>query len=78
MSAALWSPADLLSHLYVMFSCDFVTFSYSVLGQVWYLSVLIPGPEVLKLEYSLKLKIRRNDWLLADTCPHAANHCALF
>ena len=25
-------------------------------------------PEVIKLEYSLKLKIKRNDWLLADTC----------
>ena len=24
------------------------------------------------------LKIKRNDWLLADTCPQAANHCALF
>ena len=38
-----------------------------------------PGPEVLKLENSLELKIKRNDWLLADTCPQAANHhCALF
>ena len=37
-----------------------------------------PGPEVIKLEYSIKLKIKRNDWLLADTCPQAANHCALF
>ena len=35
------------------------------------------GLEVIKLEYSLKLKIKRNDWLLADTCPKAANHCAL-
>ena len=26
----------------------------------------------------LRLKIKRNDWLLADTCPQAANHCALF
>ena len=24
--------------------------------------------EVIKLEYSLRLKIKRNDWLLADTC----------
>ena len=24
------------------------------------------------------IKIKRNDWLLADTCPKAANHCALF
>ena len=26
------------------------------------------GVEVIKLEYSLELKIKRNDWLLADTC----------
>ena len=37
-----------------------------------------PGPEVIKLEYSLKLKIKRNDWMLADTCLQASNHCALF
>ena len=36
------------------------------------------GPEVIKLEYSLKLKIKCNDWQLADTCPQASNHCALF
>ena len=36
------------------------------------------GLEVIKLKYSLKLKIKRDDWLLADTCPQAANHCALF
>ena len=39
---------------------------------------LSPGLEVIKLEYNLRLKIKRNDWLLADTCPQAANHCALF
>ena len=32
-----------------------------------------PGLEVVKLEYSLRLKIKCNDWLLADTCPQAAN-----
>ena len=37
-----------------------------------------PGLEVIKLEYSLKLKIKHSDWLLADTCPQAANHCPLF
>ena len=36
------------------------------------------GFEVIKLEYSFKLKVMRNDWLLVDTCPQAANHCALF
>ena len=34
--------------------------------------------EAIKLEFILKLKIKRNDWLLADTCPQAANHCDLF
>ena len=34
--------------------------------------------EVIKLEYSLKLKIKRNDWLLADTYLQAANQGALF
>ena len=33
---------------------------------------------VIKLEFNLKLKIKRKDWLLADTCQQAANHCALF
>ena len=27
------------------------------------------GLEVIKLEYRLRLKIKPNDWLLADTCP---------
>ena len=36
------------------------------------------GLEVIKLEYRLRLKIKRNDWLLADTCPQTANYCALF
>ena len=26
--------------------------------------VAFPGPEVIKLEYSLKLKIKHNDWLV--------------
>ena len=43
--AALWSPAGkgLTSwFLFVMSSCDFVTFPCGILGQVWYLIVLIP------------------------------------
>ena len=43
---ALWSPAGKeltsLTLLYVMFSCDCVTFPYYVLGQVWYLAVWFP------------------------------------
>ena len=37
-----WERADILVLLYVMFSCVFVTFPCGVLGQVWYLIVLIP------------------------------------
>ena len=43
--AALWSPAGkgLTSCLlFVMSNCDFVTFKCGILGQVWYLIVLIP------------------------------------
>ena len=43
--AELWPPAgkrpNLLA-LFVLFSCVFVTFPCGVLGQVWYLVVLIP------------------------------------
>ena len=42
------------------------------------LSCAGPGPEVIVLEYSLKLKIKRNNWMFAHTCPQTANHCALF
>ena len=41
----------------------------------------IPAPEVIKLEYSLKLKIKGNDWLHVDhvdTYPQVANHSAIF
>ena len=37
-----WEGTDLLALLYMMFSCVFVTFSFGVLGQVWYLMVSIP------------------------------------
>ena len=41
----LWSPAGkgLTSWLlFVMFNCVFVTFTCGILGQVWYLIVVIP------------------------------------
>ena len=50
-----------------------------ILGQVWYLIVSIPDLcNLTYFEYSLRLKIKRNDWLLADVCPQAANHFTLF
>ena len=42
LAVTYWAMADLLALLYVMSSCLFVTFSYCVLGQVWYLIVSIP------------------------------------
>ena len=47
--AALWSPADLLAFLNVMFSCVFYTSRYSVLGQVWYL--IVSNPDLCLLIY---------------------------
>ena len=35
---------------------------------------IIPCLEVIRFEFILKLKIKCNDWLLADMCPQAANH----
>ena len=60
-----------------VFLC-YVTFPCGVPRQEWYLIVSIPSLEVIKLEYILRLKIKRSDWLLANTCPQSANHCALF
>ena len=42
------------------------------------IELIRPGLEVIKLEFILRLKIKSNDWLIADTCPQSANHCALF
>ena len=45
LNAALWSPAGkgLTSWLsFVVLICMFVTFPFGILGQVWYLIVLIP------------------------------------
>ena len=51
--------------------------SYPPLGYQFDQSIINSRHQVFKLEYSLRLKIKINDWLLADTCPQAANHSAL-
>ena len=51
-NAALWSPAGkgLTSWLlFVMSNCDFVTFPYGILGQLWYLIALISDLRRLSL-----------------------------
>ena len=49
--------AQFLALLYVMFTCEFVTFPYGILGQVWYLIVSIPDlcllPTLLTLANSV-------------------------
>ena len=50
--AALWSPAGggrASWLLFVVFNCGFVTFPCGILGQVWYLTVLIP--DLCRLSY---------------------------
>ena len=45
--AALWSPEwkGLTSWiLFMMLYCDFVTFSFGILGQVWYLTSFVSDP----------------------------------
>ena len=71
-----WERADLLALVFDVQLC-FVTFPCGILGQVWYLILSIPGLEFIKLEFILRLNIKLNNLLLADTCPQAANHCAL-
>ena len=44
-----WERADLLALLCVMFLCVFVTFSYGVPGQVWYL--IVSNPDLCLLPY---------------------------
>ena len=36
-----------------------------------------PSLEVIIHKFILKFKIKRNDWLIADTCLQAINHSAL-
>ena len=46
---ACWERAGLLALLCVMFYCDFVTFQYGVLSQVWYL--IVPISDICFLPY---------------------------
>ena len=61
-----------------LLSSDFFHYESTVLNQDQDRHFDGPGLEVINFDYSLRLKIKRNDWLLADMCPQAANHSALF
>ena len=63
--AAFWSPAGKGLTFWLMFvlsNCDFVTFPCGILGQVWYLIVLIP--DLCRLSYYDK------STKLCQTFPH--------
>ena len=34
--------------------------------------MLVPGLEVIKLEFILRIKIKRDDWLFAEKCQNKA------
>ena len=58
--------------------CEVRVHQGSVLSTLLFIIMLEAGLEAIKFEFILKLKIKRNDWLLVDTCPQAANRYALF
>ena len=61
LDGTYWEMADVLSFLYVVFSCVFVTFPYVVLSQVWYTIVSFPiVGSFLALSYE-KLFERKSD-----------------
>ena len=88
----IWTLSDETSSYFIALVsnvCHFLTTAWFGLWSMIVASLLVltcffdgllfgPGLEVIKLEFILRLKIKRNDWLLADTYPQAANHCALF
>ena len=53
---ACWERADLLALLCVVLSLVFVTFPYGVLGQVWYLIMIVSVPDICLLPYCEKLQ----------------------
>ena len=57
-----WKRAGLLTLLYVMFYCVFVTFPCGVLGQVCYL--IVSTPDLCLLTYSHRLELSNYDFLI--------------
>ena len=71
-SDILWSikryqPANFAT-LQIHFCAHFEQTKASAKLSFWVATLWTPGLEVIKFEYSLKLKISINDWLLADIC----------
>ena len=67
--AFTWSPAGkgLTSWpLFVRSNCDFVTFPFGILGQVWYLIVLIP--DLCRISYFVYLLGFTGQFAFASFC----------
>ena len=69
------NPWERLSRQSPNYSLYFIAYLFKFMTN-YDIQELKQGLEAMKLEYSLKIKC--NDWLLADTWPQVANHCALF
>ena len=68
---ALWSPEGkgLISRLlFVLFFCDFVTFPFSILGQVCNLIVSIPDPCCFSYFNMIMPLLNKNDATCLSTC----------
>ena len=62
----------------VFYLSSVVWLYYAIFGLVILLWMSGAGLEVIKLEFILSLKMKRNDWLPVDMYPQGANHCVLF
>ena len=54
-----WEKDDCLTFLYMMFSCEFVTFPYDILGKMWYL--IVSTPDLCPFPYLNLLKDSANN-----------------
>ena len=66
-SSILYGSQDVEAYFIVGRTMDLYVVSRTCLLQTLKLRLRNPSLGVIKLEFILKLKIKRNDWLLADT-----------
>ena len=67
--AALWSPAGIgltswLSCMHVMFPCDFVIFPCGVLGQAWYMYLIVSMPDLCLLHYFNAIRTKQTELVI--------------
>ena len=77
LAITCWVKFDLLALLFVVFSYVFITLPYGVLGQAWYLIVLIPDfylPLYLDSIGLLKLDVLLNFFISQIGNPNNKRH----